>query len=212
MRRLLSIATVVTVVVVGAGCGGGDDSGGALDGALAYLPNDTPLAIVLETDVEGDQYQALGKLVDRFPFGDQLTGNLLRQLEQSGSGIRFEDDLKPVLGNPLVLGAPSVEAIAGDSNDFVLALQAKDEGALNDLIDKVKPREVGEASGATIYQDEDTFVGVEDDMVVLANDESQLKSALERADGDDHFDEDSFSQALNGTARSCGCSRTWRRS
>jgi hypothetical protein len=35
-------------------------------------------------------------------------------------------------------------------------------------------------------------------MVVLANDESQLKSALERADGDDHFDEDSFSQALNG--------------
>jgi hypothetical protein len=198
MRRLLSIATVVTVVVVGAGCGGGDDSGGALDGALAYLPNDTPLAIVLETDVEGDQYQALGKLVDRFPFGDQLTGNLLRQLEQSGSGIRFEDDLKPVLGNPLVLGAPSVEAIAGDSNDFVLALQAKDEGALNDLIDKVKPREVGEASGATIYQDEDTFVGVEDDMVVLANDESQLKSALERADGDDHFDEDSFSQALNG--------------
>jgi Protein of unknown function (DUF3352) len=197
MRRLLSTA-VVLLLAAAAGCGGGDDSSSALDSALAYLPKDTPLAIVLDTDVDGDQYQALGRLVDRFPFGDQATDNLLRQLEQSSGGLDFNDDVKPVLGNPVVLGAPMVDAIAGDSNDFVLAVQAQDEGALDDLIHALKPRKVGEASGATLYQKGDSYAAVEDDMLVFANDESQLKSALERADGEDHFDEDSFNEALDG--------------
>jgi hypothetical protein len=198
MRRLLATAVVLLAVLAASGCGGGDDSGSALDAALAYLPKDTPLAIALDTDVDGDQYQALGKLVDRFPFGDQATGNLLRQFEQSSGGISFDEDLKPVLGNPVVLGAPSVDAISGDSNDFVLAAKAKDEGALGDLVDKIKPKEIGEASGATLYQRGDSFFAVEGDMIVFAGDESQLKSALERADGDDHFDEDGFNQALDG--------------
>jgi Protein of unknown function (DUF3352) len=197
MRRLLSTAAVVTVVAAAAGCGGGDDSGGALDSALAYLPKDTPLAIAVDTDLDGDQYQALGKLADKFPFGDQVTDNLLQQFEQSSGGIDFEDDVRPVLGNPVVLGAASVEAIT-DSNDFVVAGKAKDEGALEDLVDKLGSEEVGEASGATLYQDGETFFAVEGDMLVSANDESQLKAALERADGDDHFDEAAFDDALDG--------------
>jgi Protein of unknown function (DUF3352) len=198
MRRLLATAVVLLAVLAAAGCGGGDDSGSALDAALAYLPKNTPLAIALDTDVEGDQYQALGKLADRFPFGDQVTGNLLRQFEQSSGGISFDDDLKPVLGNPAVLGASTAEAISGGSSDFVLAAKAKDEGALGDLVDKLGPKEIGEASGATLYQRGDSFFAVEGDMIAFAGDESQLKSALERADGDDHFDEDGFNQALEG--------------
>jgi hypothetical protein len=197
MRRLLSAAVVLLVLVV-AGCGGGDDSGSALDSALAYLPKNTAFAVALDTDVEGDQYGALGALLDKFPFGDQIKENLLQQLEQSSGGVRFNEDVKPVLGNPLVVGAADAEAITGESNAFVVAIKAKDKGALDDLIDKLKPGKTGEASGATLYEDGDTFVAVEDDMVVFANDESQLKSALERADGDDHFDEDAFNEALDG--------------
>jgi len=200
MRRLLATAVVVSAVLAAAGCGGDDDSGSPLDEALAYLPEDTPLAIVLDTDVDGEQYKALGSLVDRFPFGDQVTGNLLRQLEQSSGGIDFDDDVKPALGNPLVLGAPSVAAI--DSNDFVLAVQAMNEETLDDLIDELKPTKVGGASGATLYEDRGTFAAVEDDMLVVGNDESGLRQALQRADGDDHFDEDSFDEALNGLPES----------
>jgi hypothetical protein len=198
MRRLLATAVVLMAGLAAAGCGGGDDSGSALDAALAYLPKDTPLAIALDTDVEGDQYQALGKLVDKFPFGDQATGNLLEQFEQSSGGISFDEDLKPLLGNPVVLGAPSVEAISDSSNDFVLAGKAKDKGALEDLVDKLNPKRIGEASGATLYQRGDSFFAVEGDMIAFAGDESQLKTALERADGDDHFDEDGFNPALEG--------------
>ena len=196
MRGLLSFAVVLVVLALGA-CGG-DDSGSALDSALAYLPKDTPFAVALDTDVEGDQYGAVDDLLDEFPFGDQIRGDLLRELERSSGGVSFEEDVKPVLGNPLVVGAANAEAITADSGDFVVAGKAKDEGALGDLIDKLQPMEVGEASGATLYEDGDTFTAVEDDMVVFANDESQLKSALERADGDEHFDEDSFEEALGG--------------
>jgi Protein of unknown function (DUF3352) len=196
MRGLLSILVVLGVLFA-AGCGS-DDSSSALDSELAYLPKDAPLAIVLDSDVEGDQYKKLGSLIDKFPFGDQVTGNLLRQFEQSSGGLDFNEDVKPVLGNPVVLGAPNAEALTGSSNDFVLAAEAKDEGALEDLIDKLNPREVGEASGATLYEEGGTLAAVEDDMFVLANDESGLRSALERADGDDHFDEDSFDEAFEG--------------
>jgi hypothetical protein len=197
MRRALAILLPALVLLV-AGCGGGDDSGSALSDSLAYLPKDTPVAVAIDTDVQGDQYNALGKLVDRFPFGDQIKGAVVQRLEQSSGGLSFSDDIRPVLGNPVVVGAASAQAITGESTDFVVAAKAKDKGALDDLIDKLNPKKVGDASGATIYQDGDTFTAVKDDMVVSANDESQLKAALERADGDDHLTEDTFNQALEG--------------
>ena len=198
MRRLFATAFVLLAVLGAAGCGGSDDSGSALDSALAYLPKDTPLASARHNHLEGAHDEAGGKQVVPVSFGAHGTRNLLRQFEQSSGGISFDDDLKPVLGNPVVLGAPSVDAINATSNEFVLAGKAKDEGALEDLVDQLNPREIGEASGATLYQRGDSFFAVEGDMIAFAGDESQLKSALERADGDDHFDEDSFDQALEG--------------
>jgi hypothetical protein len=43
---------------------------------------------------------------------------------------------------------------------------------------------------------------VKDDMVVFANGSAQLKRAAERADGDDHFDEDAFNEGLDGLPES----------
>jgi hypothetical protein len=197
MRRLVPVLLAMVAVAI-AGCGGGD-SGSALDSALAYLPKDASFAVALDTDVEGNQYDALGALLDKFPFGDQVKESLLRQFEQSSGGVRFNEDVKPVLGNPFVVGAANPEALTADSNAFVAAVKAKDKGKLDDLIDKTNPQKVGEESGATLYRDGDTLFAVDDDdVVVFADDESQLKQALDRADGDDHFDEDSFNKGLDG--------------
>jgi uncharacterized protein DUF3352 len=201
MRRFLS-AMLVLGVLAGAGCGGGDDSGSALDSVLAFLPKDATFAAAIETDSEGDQFKALDELLDKFPFGDQLKQSLLGQIEQSANGIRFDEDVKPVLGNPVVVGTPDSEAITGDSNAFIAAIKAEDKGALDDLIDKTKPRKTGEASGATLYEGGGSTFAVEDDVVLFANDQAQLKQALERADGDDHFDEDAFNEGLDGLPES----------
>jgi hypothetical protein len=196
MRRAVAL-TLALAAVAAAGCGGGD-SGSALDSTLAFLPKDTTFAVAVDTNVDGDQYKALAKLLNKFPFGNQVRDNLLGQLEQSSGGIRFNDDVKPVLGNPLVVGAVDPHALSGNSNAFIVALKARDKGKLEDLIDKMKPRKTGEASGATLYRDSDTSFAVKDDMVVLANDDELLKQALERADGGDHFGEDAFDQGLSG--------------
>jgi hypothetical protein len=191
MRRLFSVMLALAVLAI-AGCGGGGDSGSPLDSALAVLPKDTSFAVAIDTNVDGDQYKALGKLAEKFPFSGQIKSSLLKQLEQSSGGASFDDDIKPVLGNPLVLGRASAAA------DLVAAIRAKDEGKLDDLISKTKPQKIGEASGATLYKENDTVLAVKDDLLVFAGNEAQLKSALERADGDDHFDEDTFNEGLSG--------------
>ena len=199
MRRFL-LSLLVLAAFSGSGCGG-DDSGSGLESALAFLPKDAAFAVAIDTDTDGDQFKALDRLVGKFPFGDQLKQRLREQIEESSNGIRFDEDVKPVLGNPFVVGADA-GAITGESDAFVAAIQAKDKGALEDLVDKTKPEKTGEASGATLYESGGSSFAVEDDMVVFAADETQLKQALERADGDDHFDEDSFDEGLDGLPES----------
>ena len=199
MRRLLSTFLVIPLLLI-AGCGGGDDSGSALDAALAFLPKDPAFVVVLDTDIEGEQFRAAGQLIDKFPFGDQIRESLRDQIEQTQNGVSFNEDVRPVLGNPFVVGAATAEA--ADSSDFVGAVRAKDGDALDNLVEKTKAREAGEASGATLYEGGDSHFAVKDDMVVFANDEAKLKEALERADGDDQFDEDAFNEGLDGLPES----------
>jgi Protein of unknown function (DUF3352) len=201
MRRLIAIQLAVLGLLV-AGCGGGDDSGSALDEALAFLPRDTTFVMAVDTDVDGDQYKSVNALIDKFPFGDQVKANLRQQFQRLGEDVDFNDDVKPVLGNPAVLGATDAEAITGNSNNFVLAFQAKDQGALEDLVDRQNPREIGEASGATLYEEGGTEFAIKDDLFVVGNDEAHLRSVLERAEGDDHFDEEAFNEALDGLPES----------
>jgi Protein of unknown function (DUF3352) len=197
MRRYLSVIVALAVLAL-AGCGGSDDSGSALDAALSVLPKDTAFAVAIDTNVDGDQYKALNKLVENFPFSGQIKGSLQRQLEQSSGGLDWGDDIKPVLGNPVIVGATKPDAITGDSNAIVAAIKAKDKDKLDALVESQKPQKTGEASGGTLYKDGDTVFAVKDDLVVFANDEAELKAALARADGDDHFDEDAFNEGLDG--------------
>ena len=97
MRRFLPVILAAGLFAL-AGCGGGDDSGSALDEALSVLPKDAPFAVAIDTDLDGDQWKALDKLADKFPFSGQIKNSLRQQLEQS-SGGSFEDDIKPVLGD-----------------------------------------------------------------------------------------------------------------
>jgi len=192
MRRVLSVILVLGLLTA-VGCGGGGDDGSALGSALSTLPKDAPYAVAIDTNSDGDQYKAVAKLLDKFPFSGQIKSALLGQLEQSAGGVKFEDDVKPVLGNPLVVGATGT----GGTSDAIAAIEAKDKGKLDDLISKTKAQKSGEASGATLYRSGDSVFAVKDDLVVFASDETQLKAALERVDGD-HLDEKTFEDGLNG--------------
>jgi hypothetical protein len=200
MRFLASTAAILVCAVLAAGCNGDDSSGGALESSLAYVSPNTPFAIAIDTDVEGGQYQALDDVLGRFPSGDAVARMLQEQIEQGADGVSYEDDVRPLLGNPFVVSATDPASFIGESedDDFVAAFQVADTDALDGLIEKTEAREDGEVAGATVYEDEGTVFAVEDDMVVLGGTRELLEDALERADGDDHLDVDTFERSLEG--------------
>ena len=184
-----------------AACGGDDEQTGPLGSALSYLPKETPFAVAIDTNLDGDQYKAVDSILAKFPIDAPSLKNLLRdELTGEGSNVDFEEDVEPILGNPFVVGATDVTSFldSGETQDFVAAIKAKDQDALDNLIEKTDPREVGEVAGATKYEDGGTFFAVKDDMVIFAGSSELLDQALERADGDDHLDEETFNAGLEG--------------
>lgn len=206
MRRRLLIAFAVLACFVGAGCGGDDDeASGPLDAALAYLPAEAPFAAAIDTDLDGDQYEAVDELLRKFPLGvESVEDALADQLSGGEPDVDFREDVKPLLGNPFVVGAPDAATFTDPAadDDFVAAIQVKDKDALDSLIDKTKADERGEQSGATIYEDDGTVFAVENDVVVFAGSDRLLNQALERADGEDRLDEQAFSEGLDGLPES----------
>ena len=71
--------------------------------------------------------------------------------------MNFNEDVKPVLGNPFVVGAPTPRRSGATPADtaFVAAIGPR-TGALDDLVDKTKPNKVGEESGAKLYEEDGT--------------------------------------------------------
>jgi Protein of unknown function (DUF3352) len=201
MRGPITLAAVLAcAAAIAAGCSDDESSGGGLESALAYVPAETPFAVALDTDVEGDQYQSLDDILGRFPGGDSIKQTLRQQLEEGDEDISYEDDVRPLLGNPFVVSAtdPASFIDGGEDNDFVAAIQVEDAEALDRLVDKTAPEEQGEVAGATVYEDDGTSFAVEDDMVVFGGSRDVLEAALERADGDDSLQLDRFEGSLEG--------------
>ena len=198
MRRLAVLALVLPALA-GAGCGGGKDSSGPLDEGLRYLPADAPFAVSIDTDVDGGQYKAAGTIAGKFPFGRAELRRRLEGLFQRGD-VDFEEDVKPLLGNPFVVGAVSARSFSrrGESNDFVGAIKTKDGDKLDELVKKDKADQKGEKNGAKLYEDSggDSFA-VKDDVLIVAGSRRLLEEALDRRDGGDTLDEDRFDAALS---------------
>jgi hypothetical protein len=197
--RLVAALTACLAVAVSVGCGG-DDSSGGVGEALSYVPAETPFAVTIDTDLEGDQWQALDGIVNRFPGAEQIKALLAAQLSMGQEGVDFEKDLRPLLGEPAVISATDITSFLSDSDEsgFVAALQVSDTDALDALIEKTDAQEQGEVAGAKVYQDEDTFFAVDGEMVILAGTRELLESALQRADGGESLSEDDFDAALDG--------------
>jgi hypothetical protein len=200
--RLLVLPALLLAIAL-AGCGGGGGSGSALDEALGYLPKDTPFAVAIDTDVEGGQYDALNKLIRKFPFGQQALQSLQQEIESGDSNLSYEDDVKPLLGNPFVVGSPDPAGfVQSGGENFIGAIQAKDGGKLEDVLKKSGAKEVGEKSGAKIYENGGSTFAIKDDVLVVADTRKTLEAAIDTHEGDDHFDEDTFNKSLEGLPES----------
>jgi Protein of unknown function (DUF3352) len=199
LRSLAALLACIAALAV-AGCGGDDSGSGGLGAALSYVPADTPFAVSIDTDLEGDQYKSLDAILNRFPGAEAIKGLIKAQLSMGQEGVDFDKDIKPLLGNPAVISATDVTSFLSDTDEsgFVAALEVEDTDALDSLVEKTGAEEQGEVAGATVYQDSGTWFAVNDGVVVLAGSQELLEAALKRADGGDSLSEDDFDKGLEG--------------
>jgi hypothetical protein len=199
MRRL---AGVLAFACLAAGCGDSAPAG-SLDDAIGYFPEDAGAVFTISTDFEGRQWQVFDeKLAPDLLEGKSLEEALREVTSDFGPGGRlsWEDDVEPLLGNDLVVGAPSGQPIATrDAPDppILAALDANDGQKLRELAERFQLEKTGEASGADLYGSGGTsYAAIEGDVLVVASDERILEQALARRDGDVRLTEDRFERGL----------------
>jgi Protein of unknown function (DUF3352) len=124
---VVSLLGAVAALAFLAGCGG-SDTGSTTDSA-AMAPKDAGLYLSVDTNREGDQWQSLEALFERIPGGREGFDRLLAELTED-SGVDFEDDLLPALGDEVVVVLPG-----GSANPVGLA-QPDDEEKLKELAER----------------------------------------------------------------------------
>jgi len=195
------VLAVACAALLGLGGCGGNTAGGAaspLDNALGYLPEDAPLVVSIDTDVKGDQFDAVNKVLDKFPFGDSVKKSVTNLVAQEGGALK---GIEPLLGNEFVVGATDARSLAGGSGDedFIGAIQAKSKGKLAKAVKAGKSQRAGVRSGATLYKDDDgTLFAVKGDVLVVAGSDKLLEFALKQREAAGRLTEGTFDKATAG--------------
>jgi hypothetical protein len=179
-RLLLLLAALALVAASASGCGSSGTSASKLGTALSYLPKDAPVVVALDTDPNGDQWQQVEDLIGKFPGGGQAK----QQFKSSfgaRSGLDWDKDIKPLLGDDLVVSV-SPSSSPGGSSNYVVAWPVKDEAAAKRLLAKDKTSKTTLDNGT----------------IVAAQTPAEVDAAVQRAKGSDHMTEQDFTNALGG--------------
>jgi len=199
MRRaltaLLLIAATAAAAAFATGCGGSSSSG--LDDALGYMPKSSLAVIAIKTDPDDDQYKNLEKLLDKFPFAGSIKSRIKSSLTFSGGRVNYDKDIKPMLGNDIVVSIqqPEFGAEGSTGGTRYVAAWKTAGGDPKKLI--TGDRQVGKERGATIYEDSDTsFDAIKGDTILSAKTRPLLSAALKAHDSGDGLNEDDFKTAL----------------
>lgn len=193
--RCVAVLAAAAALAV-AGCGGDDGASSPLDEALGHLPEDAGFAFIASTDVE--DYDDFRELIEKFPFAGRLEETLRLEIEQGE--LDFEEQIEPLLGNDVVVGVSDNASFVDGSSDtpFVLALETGDADALEDVAQTGGERQ-GEHEGYDLYRssdDDDTWMAIKDEVLVMSDDEQTLRDALAQRGEDDRLGEDDVEDAL----------------
>lgn len=208
MRRLGALLALLAVCFA-AGCGGdhGDNPVSPLDDALGYFSKDAPFVAAIDSNPDGAQVKQLEELAGRFP-GSDILGARLRDLTRFRAA-RWDRDVRPQLGAPLVVGLARPAAGSGIPVVLIAAMRVKHPlRAKQSLLREPGFRGDGKSSGVRIYEDtgDHRYAAVDGDTVVLATNRDILEQALSlkrthnrMREGD--FDNDVSKLPQNGLAR-----------
>ncbi len=151
---LLGLAVAAAI----AGCGSSSGSGSTpspVATELSYFPTNAPFILSFTTNPHSSGLQsAENSLLSRFPEAT-LGIDALEQKLQS-VGLNYDTDIKPLFGNPIMLGLASGNSIStsSPSSDVLFAWVASSASGLKSLVSKILHGggSAGTRDGASVYQ------------------------------------------------------------
>jgi hypothetical protein len=182
-RRGLVVVGVLALAALLAGCGGGSGAkgkvGDARAEALSYLPKGGPAVVEITTAPGSPAVKSALGLANRFPGSSLLLGQL-EDLIVQGTPLSYARDVRPALGNPLVLAPVSAAGLGNDR--FVGAIVATDAGQARSFVAKVGTK-AGSHAGMDVYRNKKnagSFFGLNGATVVFADGLANLQAAIDR--------------------------------
>ena len=176
MRATRFLAALPAALALAVGCGG--QAGGDGLGAGAELaPASTAVFVAVDTEFDGDQWQAAMDLVGKFPGGRDAARELFKEFEEDD--VDFERDVEPAVGPELDL---VVLELAAGRETAVALTQPRDRKKFEELMRK---------------GDEPVAYEMLDDWAVVAENREELER-FQQARGDDSLAEsDAFEDAMD---------------
>jgi Protein of unknown function (DUF3352) len=171
--RALRVALLVALAFALAGCGAKKES--TVAGGAEIVPADAPVFVAIDSDLGSDQWQQADELLRKFPGRAQLLDGIRSSLKDD-SGLDYEQDVKPALGDEIDL--VWMDFANGGSN-VVGITKPKDADAFRRMIEKGNNKE----SDKLLYDEVDGWFVLSDEQAKLDRFEQEMDGAKLADDG-----------------------------
>jgi hypothetical protein len=208
--KAAAIALPMVLAAAIAGCGESTPKR-AVDArteVVRFFAVDAPVVAVLHPEPQADVV-ALNRAADGTPAWTSLRGMVLGPLHTAGLGrtqidrlVRTNQPIEGVAASALALGAATPADLA--AHDPLLVLATDQAELLSRLLGRAaakgKLRRAGQLHEATLYRGPGYAYAVRDGVLVSGNSLADVRTAIERRDGDSdkQLDEDVVDSLFNG--------------
>ncbi|MBV9606080.1 MAG: DUF3352 domain-containing protein [Solirubrobacterales bacterium] len=180
-KSLLAGVPVVACVLAACGSASSSAPSSPLAAALSYIPPGSPVVATVATDPNSAPVKSLSALLAKFQVANLVATALKQELQKQG--LTYDADVKPLLGNPVVIGGISV-AGAGSQVKGVGVWITKDAAKLGALVNRPSngDKKIGSHDGATLYRSRDgsNVFAVDGPTLVIGDTQAVVDGALDR--------------------------------
>ena len=209
--RVAAVVASAIACAPGAGCGAAQEPRAPatppapLDNVLGYFPQRAAAVVAVPTDLRGEQFRSLDRAVTKRLFEGATVEKLVRATVEDERKLSYRRDVRPLLGNYLVVGTPTQRAPDGNRDIGVLAaLQVRDPLRVRGVVGRIRDlRRKGEYRDASLYVDRELgmALAIHGDVLLAADSRFALRRAIRQRTRSDRLTETRFDEALPGLPR-----------
>lgn len=179
VRRLIALTLLAPALLVG--CGSSSSSHKQADPAsasLSYFPASTPFVLSAATDPNSSAAKQSQSLQSKLPVLGLAKAAATARLQ--ALGIDYQTDIRPLIGNPIAVGASTPTLTGAATNQFLIAWVTRSASKLKALLTKLHIQPSGNHGGAQLYQAGRLSIAVDGATVLASADAGAVTAALDR--------------------------------